>query len=61
MVENEIKSSLESKTEKKTSSCNCLTACTSIQYEAETSQADFNWDKLSSTYKVNTSDPELQE
>lgn len=26
--------------------CKCLPACTSIEYEAETSQADFDWRAL---------------
>lgn len=31
--------------------CNCLPACTSISYEAELSQADFNWQELFKAYK----------
>ncbi|XP_075210433.1 pickpocket protein 28-like [Lycorma delicatula] len=59
MVENEI-TSLNSKNEKLTSSCNCLTSCSSIQYDAETSQADFRWQKLMMAYKSNTSNLDLE-
>ncbi|XP_063709864.1 pickpocket protein 28 [Culicoides brevitarsis] len=31
--------------------CNCLPACTSIQYDVETSQARFNWEDLFKAYK----------
>lgn len=30
--------------------CNCLPACTSITYDAETSQADFDWENLFLAY-----------
>ncbi|XP_063915457.1 pickpocket protein 28-like [Zophobas morio] len=36
--------------------CDCLPACTSITYNAEISQADFNWVKLLQGYKSNPSD-----
>lgn len=36
--------------------CDCLPACTSITYDAETSQADFNWQKLFIAYKANFSE-----
>ncbi|GLV34809.1 pickpocket 26 [Carabus blaptoides fortunei] len=32
--------------------CNCLPACTSLTYNAETSQADFNWPKLFQAFKA---------
>uniref|UniRef100_A0A336L784 CSON004091 protein n=1 Tax=Culicoides sonorensis TaxID=179676 RepID=A0A336L784_CULSO len=31
--------------------CNCLPACTSMQYDAEMSQAEFNWERLFDAYK----------
>lgn len=31
--------------------CNCLPACTSIVYDAEISQADFDWKNLFIAYK----------
>ncbi|XP_055599041.1 pickpocket protein 28-like [Uranotaenia lowii] len=31
--------------------CDCLPACTSVQYDAEISQADFNWEQLFLAYK----------
>lgn len=34
------------------SECNCLPACTSIRYEAEISQAPFDWQKLYSSFNV---------
>ncbi|XP_018335267.1 pickpocket protein 28 [Agrilus planipennis] len=36
--------------------CDCLPACTSLIYNAETSQADFNWQKVFESYKVNFSE-----
>lgn len=30
--------------------CNCLPSCTSITYDAETSQADFDWESLFNSY-----------
>lgn len=30
--------------------CNCLPSCTSITYDAETSQADFDWENLFRAY-----------
>ena len=36
--------------------CNCLPACTSIQYDAEMSQADFDWISLFNAYKANLSE-----
>lgn len=32
--------------------CKCLPACTSIEYEAETSQADFDWKALFRAYNL---------
>ncbi|XP_049875788.1 pickpocket protein 28 isoform X2 [Pectinophora gossypiella] len=31
--------------------CQCMPACTSIEYEAETSQADYNWKAIFTAYK----------
>lgn len=36
--------------------CNCMPACTSINYDVEVSQADFNWQKLFIAYKANFSE-----
>ncbi|XP_044272487.1 pickpocket protein 28-like [Tribolium madens] len=36
--------------------CDCLPACTSITYNAETSQADFNWPKVFQAFKANFSE-----
>ncbi|EFA08873.2 Pickpocket protein 28-like Protein [Tribolium castaneum] len=36
--------------------CDCLPACTSITYNAETSQADFNWPKVFEAFKANFSE-----
>ena len=36
-------------------SCNCLPACTSIQYEAELSQNSFEWEKFAMATKLNFS------
>lgn len=36
--------------------CDCLPACTSLTYNAETSQADFNWPKLFESFKANFSE-----
>lgn len=38
------------------SQCNCLPACTSIEYEAETSQASYDWNALFTAFKYNVSD-----
>ena len=32
--------------------CKCLPACTSIEYEAETSQADYDWKALFGAYNL---------
>lgn len=34
------------------SRCRCLPACTSIEYEAETSQADYDWKAVFMVHKV---------
>lgn len=36
--------------------CDCLPGCTSISYNAETSQADFNWPKVFQAFKANFSE-----
>lgn len=33
-------------------SCQCLSACTSIDYEAETSQADYDWKAIYRAYRL---------
>ncbi|KAF7280748.1 pickpocket protein 28-like [Rhynchophorus ferrugineus] len=40
----------------KTSECDCLPGCTSLVYNAETSQAEFNWARVFQSYKVNFSE-----
>ncbi|XP_024081092.1 pickpocket protein 28-like isoform X2 [Cimex lectularius] len=55
----EIKSSYEGETGQK--SCDCLPACTSLQYDAETSQADFNAFAVLAAYKDNTSEVEMMQ
>ncbi|XP_060522631.1 pickpocket protein 28-like isoform X2 [Cylas formicarius] len=39
-----------------TSKCDCLPACTSLVYNAETSQADFQFEKLFQAFKANLSE-----
>lgn len=34
------------------SSCKCLPACTSINYDTEISQADFNWQRLLTAFEI---------
>lgn len=50
-VEYELKKSEKNYTQKNTGKCNCLPACTSLNYNAETSQADFNWKELFKAFK----------
>lgn len=38
------------------SDCECLPGCTSLVYNAETSQADFMWENLFMAYKANMSE-----
>ncbi|KOB70726.1 putative pickpocket [Operophtera brumata] len=38
------------------SRCKCLPACTSIEYEAETSQADYDWRAIYRAYRLNITD-----
>lgn len=38
------------------SRCKCLPSCTSIEYEAETSQADYDWRAIYRAYRLNISD-----
>ena len=33
--------------------CDCLPTCTSIQYDAEISQADYDWEKVFQAFKYN--------
>lgn len=49
-------SSLGSSPETGRTECDCLPACTSIQYEAELSQADFDWARLFMAFKANFSE-----
>lgn len=44
------------KTQRHENTCDCLPACASLQYDAETSQAYFNWIKLFGAYKENMSE-----
>ncbi|KAF2886730.1 hypothetical protein ILUMI_19443, partial [Ignelater luminosus] len=39
-----------------TDRCNCLPSCTSVSYNAESSQADFNWQRVFMAYKANFSE-----
>lgn len=39
--------------------CNCLPSCTSIQYDAETSQATFDYKALFGAFKENATDPDV--
>lgn len=43
------------------SRCQCLPACTSIEYEAETSQADYDWAAIFRAYKLYNISEELKE
>lgn len=35
--------------------CKCLQSCTSIEYDAETSQGDYNWQPLFKALKIDIS------
>ncbi|CAF4930718.1 unnamed protein product [Pieris macdunnoughi] len=41
--------------------CKCLPACTSIEYEAETSQADYDWKSLFRAYKLPMNNDTVEE
>ncbi|KAJ8715043.1 hypothetical protein PYW08_005024 [Mythimna loreyi] len=41
--------------------CQCLPACTSLDYEAETSQADYDWDALFRAYRLSNFSEELKD
>ncbi|RZF47249.1 hypothetical protein LSTR_LSTR004958 [Laodelphax striatellus] len=56
MIDEEITVTLKNKGD---TTCNCLQSCTSLEYEAETSQATFDWEKQMMAYEVNMSDPDL--
>ncbi|XP_039275641.1 pickpocket protein 28-like [Nilaparvata lugens] len=56
MIDEEIQVNLKSEVG---STCNCLQACTSIEYDAETSQATYDWEKQMMAYQENMSDPDL--
>ena len=43
------------KSETLENTCDCLPACTSLQYDAEVSQVDFNWRKRLNMYVENGS------
>lgn len=51
----EVEASLQSKLNDY-KGCDCLPSCTSLTYNAETSQADFNWEELFWAYKANVSE-----
>lgn len=53
ILQKEIDEGLSSSTDsiRGNTKCNCLPACTSIQYDAEMSQATFNWKDLFKAYK----------
>ncbi|XP_034256548.1 pickpocket protein 28-like isoform X2 [Thrips palmi] len=36
--------------------CHCLPACTSLEYDAQTSQADFKWENVFGVYRMNVSE-----
>ncbi|XP_045477140.1 pickpocket protein 28-like [Harmonia axyridis] len=42
--------------EMQVSDCNCLPGCTTLTYNAETSQAGFNWQKVFQSFKTNFSE-----
>ncbi|XP_075980850.1 pickpocket protein 28-like isoform X2 [Anticarsia gemmatalis] len=46
---------------KVSSKCQCLPACTSIEYEAETSQADYDWAAIFRAYRLNNVSEELRD
>lgn len=53
LLTNEINEGLASTTDSRRgmTECNCLPACTSITYDAEISQARYNWEDLFKAYK----------
>lgn len=53
LLTDEINEGLASSTDSQrgVTECNCLPACTSITYDAEISQARFNWEDLFKAYK----------
>lgn len=53
ILQKEIDEGLSGSTDSKRGStkCDCLPACTSIQYDAEISQATFDWKSLFVAYK----------
>lgn len=56
LMENELSQSLESGSainKRGTTACNCLPSCTSINYDAEISQADFEFVKVFQSYGEN--------
>lgn len=50
LLSHEVKHSVNSSYDFR-ANCDCLPACTSVQYDAEISQADFNWKDLFLAYK----------
>ncbi|ERL89696.1 hypothetical protein D910_07059, partial [Dendroctonus ponderosae] len=59
LLQREVQSGLKrekSPEENPASDCDCLPGCTSLVYNAETSQADFMWEKLFQAYKANMSE-----
>lgn len=37
-------------------SCDCIPACTSLEYKAEISQANFNWQEVIASFNDNDTD-----
>ena len=36
--------------------CDCLPSCTSIRYDADISQADYDWEEVLNAFKMKTSE-----
>lgn len=53
LSEKEFTEGLGDNIEKVKSGCNCLPSCTSITYDAEISQAPFDWVSLFTAFKSN--------
>lgn len=59
LVRHEIMRDLERKEGlESTDDCHCLPACTSLEYDAQTSQADFKWENVFGVYRMNISEVE---
>lgn len=54
VLEREVEAGITSEFENKTGNdCDCLPACTSLTYNAEISQADYNWKRMFHDYLYN--------